>query len=100
VKYQLLDPMLLNEVQRQQKEMARQQSEVQLQQAKIRTLEGLVKTQQAQIAELVSNVKTIQTSLRTRRGSGHSSFASTKGTPTSVATDPTLSLASVAQGGN
>jgi hypothetical protein len=100
VKYQLLDPMLLNEVQRQQKEMVRRQSEAQLQQAKIRDLEGLVKTQQAQIAELVSNVKTIQASLRTRRGSSHARLASAKGTPAPATNDASLPLASSARGGN
>jgi hypothetical protein len=100
VKYQLLDPMLLNEVQRQQKEMARQQSEAQIQQAKVRNLEGLVKTQQAQIAELLSNVKTIQASLRTRHGRGTTRLASAKGTPAPVATAASLPVASVAQGGN
>jgi hypothetical protein len=91
VKYQVLDPMLLNEVQRQQKEMQAQQTEIRNQKAlvlaeqsqlkaqqtlagkqqeQIKAQQALLKTQQAQIAELVSNVKTIQASLHTRRGSG------------------------------
>jgi hypothetical protein len=93
VKYQLLDPMLLNEVQR-------QHAEAQRQQAKIQDLEGLVKTQQAQIAQLVSNVKTIQASLRTRRGSGHTRLASTKSTPVPARTDASLQAGSPTRGGN
>jgi hypothetical protein len=114
VKYQLLDPMLLNEVQREQKEMQRQQSEAQLQQAKIRDLEERVKTQQvqikaqqrheqeqqAQIAGLASEMKIVLASVRTRHAAGHARLASTKGTPAPTATDATLPLASSARGGN
>jgi hypothetical protein len=84
VKYQVLDPMLLNEVQRQH--------------AVIQDLQERLKTQQAQIAELASNVKTIQASLRTRRGSGHSRLASAKTTP--ATTGERLALTSAARGGN
>jgi hypothetical protein len=93
VKYQVLDPMLLNEVQR-------QHAEAQLQQAKIRALEDRVKTQQAQIAELASNIKTIQASLRTRRGSDSSRMASAKSTPAPATTGERLALASATRGGN
>jgi hypothetical protein len=100
VKYQLLDPMLLNEVQR-------QHAEAQLQQAKIRALEdrvktqlALLKTQQAQVAELASQMKIIQASLRTRRAGGHARLASAKGTPAPATTDPTLPLAPSVRGGN
>jgi hypothetical protein len=86
VKYQLLDPMLLNEVQRQQ--------------TNIQDLEGRVKAQQEQIAELVSNVKTIQASLRTRRGSGHAKLASAHGTPARAITDASVALTSAVRGGN
>jgi hypothetical protein len=114
VKYQLLDPMLLNEVQREQKEMQRQQSEAQLQQAKIRDLEERVKTlqvqikaqqwheqeQQAQIAGLASEMKIVLASVRTRHATDHARLASAKGTPAPTATDATLPLASSARGGN
>jgi hypothetical protein len=83
VKYQLLDPMLLNEVQRQQKEMVRQQSEAQLQLAKIRDLEvqvktqeALLSTQQSQIAELASQMKTVQISMRFRHKAARATLAS------------------------
>jgi hypothetical protein len=121
VKYQLLDPMLLNEVQRQQKEMAHQQSEAQLQQTKIHNLEGVVKTQeallktqqaqinaqqtredeqQAHIAKLTSEMKIVQASLRTRQGSSHARLASAKGTPAAVRAETQSADASVARGGN
>jgi hypothetical protein len=117
VKYQLLDPMLLNEVQRQHAEAQLQQAVIRDQQMQIRDLiktqkvhdleqqnqikaqQALLKTQQAQIAELVSNVRTIQASLRTRRGRGHARLASAKGTPPPTAT-ASLPLASSARGGN
>jgi hypothetical protein len=121
VKYQVLDPMLLNEVQRQQKEMQAQQTEIRdqkalvlaeqsqlkaqqtlagKQQEQIKAQQALLKTQQAQIAELASNVKTIQASLRTRRGSGPAKLASAKGRPGPTPTDATPPLALVARGGN
>jgi hypothetical protein len=110
VKYQLLDPMLLNEVQRQHAVIRDQQTQIQElvktqkaheleQQNQIKAQQALLKTQQAQIAELVSNVKTIQASLRTRRGRGHARLASAKGTPPPTAT-ASLPLASSARGGN
>jgi hypothetical protein len=111
VKYQLLDPMLLNEVQRQHAVIRdliktqkahdlEQQNQIKAQQALLKTQQALLKTQQAQIAELASNVETIQASLRTRRGSGHSRLASAKATPTSVATVASLPLALAMRGGN
>jgi hypothetical protein len=100
VKYQLLDPMLLNELQRQQGEIRDQKALVLAQQNQLKAQQALLKTQQAQIAELVSNVKIIQASLRTRRGRGHARLASAKATPTSVATVASLPLASATRGGN
>jgi len=98
VKYQLLDPMLLNEVQRQQKEMQREE-------ALIGQQRDQLKTQEAQIAELVLNVKTIQASLRTRHGSGHAKLASVPthteaGRPVQAATDASLQAGSSSRGGN
>lgn len=71
VKYQMLDPMLLNEVQRQQ---------AQIQDLKVLVLEqqSQLKTQQAQIGELLSRVGTIQTSLRSRHKAGRATVASAK----------------------
>jgi hypothetical protein len=83
----LLDPMLLNEVQR-------QQAEIKSQNALLLQQQNQLKTQQAEIAELISNVKTIQASLRTRHGNSHPRLASAK---VSVA-PATLTNASV-QGG-
>jgi hypothetical protein len=71
VKYQLLDPMLLNEVQR-------QQAEIKSQNALLLQQQSQLKTQQVEIAELISNVKIIQASLHTRHGSGHARLASAK----------------------
>jgi hypothetical protein len=109
VKYQLLDPMLLNEVQLQHAEIrdqkalvlaqqnqlkaqqalaVKQQGQIRTQQAlalqqqtQIKAQQALLRTQQTQIAELVSSVKTIQASLRTRNRRGHARLASAKGAP-------------------
>jgi hypothetical protein len=87
VKYQLLDPMLLNEVQR-------QQAEIKSQNALLLQQQNQLKTQQVEIAELISNVKTIQASLHTRHGSGHARLASAKVSVASAA----LTNASVQDG--
>jgi polyhydroxyalkanoate synthesis regulator phasin len=111
VKYQLLDPMLLNEVQRQHAETQLQQAKIRDQQAQIRNLiktqktheleqQNQIKAQQAQIRELASQVRMIQASLRTRRGSGHSRLASAKSTPAPATTGEGLALASATRGGN
>jgi len=92
VKYQLLDPMLLNEVQRQQKEMQAQQTEIRdqktlvlAQQSQLKTQQALVRNQQiqlrvqqTQIAELASQMKVVQASLHARRGSGRAKLASAR----------------------
>jgi hypothetical protein len=107
VKYQVLDPMLINEVQRQHAEAHRQQAKIRDLQDRLKAQQTLVaaqqnqlKTQQAQIAELVSNVKTIQASLRTRRGNGHARLASAKGTPAPIRAETALAAAATERGGN
>ncbi len=71
VKYQLLDPMLLNEVQRQQKEVQRQDALIQQQSAQL-------VAQQAQIRELASQVKLIQASLQSRHKAARATLASAR----------------------
>jgi hypothetical protein len=107
VKYQLLDPMLLNEVQRQHGEIRDQKALVLAQQNQLKAQQALVheqqiqlKTQQTQIAELLSSVKTIQASLHTRRGRGHAGLTSAKGAPAPATTAASLPLAPSARGGN
>jgi hypothetical protein len=100
VKYQVLDPMLLNEVQRQHAEAQRQQAEIRDQKALLLKQQNQLKIQQAQIAELVSNVRIIQVSLRTRRGSGTARLASAKSAPVPATKDPSLQPASAVRGGN
>ena len=111
VKYQLLDPMLLNEVQRQQKEMQAQQTEIRDQKALVLTQQGQLKaqraqlkTQQAQIAELASQVKTIQASLRVRRATRNAKLASApihaEAKPAPATADAGLQAGSSSRGGS
>jgi hypothetical protein len=100
VKYQLLDPMLLNEVQRQQAEIRGQKVLLSEQENQIKTQQTLALAQQAQIRELASQMRIIQVSLRTRRGSGHASLASAKGTPAQATTNANVQAASPERGGN
>jgi trimeric autotransporter adhesin len=77
VKYQLLDPMLLNEVQRQNALILKQRSELD--------------AQQAQIKELASQMKLIEASLRSSHKTGRATLASAQ-------TQPASSLAGNGQG--
>jgi hypothetical protein len=98
VKYQVLDPMLLNEVQRQQVEIKGLQDRLKAQQAVALEQQNQLKTQQTQMRDLASQMKSIQASLRTRRGSSHARLASAKNTP--ATTDQSLQAASSARGSN
>jgi hypothetical protein len=112
VKYQLLDPMLLNEVQRQHAETQLQQAGIRDLQERLKAQHALVvaqqnqiKAQQAQIRDLASQMKTIQASLRTRPGSSHAQLASAPihteaGQPAPATTGASLPVASAARGGN
>jgi trimeric autotransporter adhesin len=102
VKYQLLDPMLLNEVQRQQTEIAdqkalvvEQQSGLKAQQALVLEQQNQLKSQQAEIRELASQVRTIQASLRSRHKPARPALASAQARPAARERD----VASPASGG-
>jgi hypothetical protein len=100
VKYQLLDPMLLNEVQRQQAEINGLQERLKAQQAVALEQQNQLKTQQTQMRELASQMKIVQASLRTRRGNGHARLASAKGTTAPIATVTSVPADPTVRGGN
>jgi hypothetical protein len=100
VKYQLLDPMLLNEVQRQQAEIKGLQERLKTQQAVALEQQNQLKTQQTQVRELASQMKAIQASLRTRRGTGHAGLASAKGARAPATIDASEQAGSPTRGGN
>jgi hypothetical protein len=100
VDYSRLTALLIEATKEQQTLIHQQQDQLKAQEVQIKAQQRHENEEEAQIAELASEMKTVQASLRTRRGNGHARLASAKGTPAPAATEASLPVASVAQGGN